>query len=292
MRGVDELVPAAFMLGAAVILSDLAQHPPPRVPEDQPRTDVLIDAEQVQLAPKLAVVALPGLFLLPQVLLELLGRLPGRAVDALQHRLLLIAAPVGAGDAQQLHAGGVDLPGALDVRPAAQVGEGAVAEDRDLRLLINHRPVLVLSPGFQSGDQLELVRLVGEHAAGVVARECLALKGMVLVDDLAHTRLERLQVLRGQRARELEVVVEAVVDRRTDGDARLAREHLHHGLGHHVRRRMADAVQLGALVVFLRHGHRVLLAHKHKAPTDWGGSSCSHGSTQIGPRAGTISDSR
>ena len=37
-----------------------------------------------------------------QVLVELLLGLPGRAVDALQHRVVLVAAPVRAGDAQEL----------------------------------------------------------------------------------------------------------------------------------------------------------------------------------------------
>ena len=70
-------------------------------------------------------VALAGLFQLFEVLVQLLLRGPGRAIDALEHRALLVAAPVGAGDAQQLDR--ADLARVVNVRPAAEIEERAVA---------------------------------------------------------------------------------------------------------------------------------------------------------------------
>ena len=54
--------------------------------------------EEVHLAAELAVVALLGFLELMQVGVELVLGRPGGAVDALQLRLVGIAAPVGAGD--------------------------------------------------------------------------------------------------------------------------------------------------------------------------------------------------
>ena len=65
-----------------------------------------------------------------EVLVERLLRREGGAVDALEHRVALVAAPVRAGDLEQLHR--ADLPGVLHVRAAAEVDEVAVAEERDL----------------------------------------------------------------------------------------------------------------------------------------------------------------
>ena len=56
-----------------------------------------------------------------EVLGELLLGREGGPVDALQHRVRLVAAPVGARGVGQLE--GADLVGALYVRAAAQVGE-------------------------------------------------------------------------------------------------------------------------------------------------------------------------
>ena len=83
------------------------------------------------------------------------ARCPGRAVDALEHRTLLVAPPVGAGDGEQLERLGIDLRGVRHVGPAAQVGEAVVRVRGDLFV---RRKVV---------DQLELVGLVGKAPAGL-----------------------------------------------------------------------------------------------------------------------------
>ena len=64
---------------------------------------------------------------------------------------------------------------------------------------------------------------------------------LVGVDDLAHPGVDALEVVVGERAAvgQLEVVVEAVLDRRADAE-RGAGEQVEHGLGQHVGGRVAD----------------------------------------------------
>ena len=153
-------------------------------------------------------------------------RLPGGAVDALQLLVLLVAAPVRRGRAHQLERR--DPLGGRQVRPAAEVlpRQRAVAPevvvDGELGAadLGRRRPRLRRSAlGALEADQLELVRLgreLGSRASSSVTgrrREPLA-----LLDDLAHPRLDLLEVLGVERLLDVEVVVEAVGDRRADAE--------------------------------------------------------------------------
>ena len=143
-----------------------------------------------------------------------------------------VAAPVGAGDAGELER--LDPLGGGRVRAAAEVGERAVAVERDrLHALVAHQVL----------DQLDLVGL----ALGLEALErlghghVLALERLVGLDVLAHLLLDALEVGVGDlhALGELEVVVEAVLDRRADRDLH-ARVELHHRGGEHVRGVVAD----------------------------------------------------
>src|SRR5207244_6053480 len=69
----------------------------------------------------------------PQMLVELLLREPRGAVDALEHRVALVAPPVGAGGREQLEV--LHVRGRRHVRPAAEVDEVALPVERDARRL-------------------------------------------------------------------------------------------------------------------------------------------------------------
>ena len=115
---------------AAVVLHQLADDRTLRVPHGETAAELVREAEQVELGRQLAVVALLGFLETVEVLGERGLALPCRAVDALQHRALLVAAPVRAGDLHQLEV--AELARRRDVRPAAQVDElGGVAVDAD-----------------------------------------------------------------------------------------------------------------------------------------------------------------
>src|SRR4029079_8414584 len=83
----------------------------PGMPERHRRADV-VEAEQVQLDAEPAVVALLGLCAPPEERVELLPGSPHRAVDPLEHRPLLVAAPVRRRDRQELER--TDLARRLD----------------------------------------------------------------------------------------------------------------------------------------------------------------------------------
>src|SRR5438445_2117639 len=76
-------------------------------------------------------------------------------------------------------------------------------------------------------DQLELVRLVSKLLACVLVRDDPAGEPLPLLDDLAHPSLDLLEVFRGEWPRYVEVVIEAVGDRRADAELRLREQVLH-----------------------------------------------------------------
>src|SRR5438105_3760402 len=141
-----------------------------------------------------------------EVRLEVVLRIEGSPVDPRELRVLLVAAPVGAGEPGQLER--LDRLRVLEVRAAAEIGEVALRVEGDSAL--------------GRVDELDLVRLVvaGEVALGLFGVDLFALPGaafLQLAPDLLFDSLERLLA---DRLRELEVVVEAVLDRRADRDLR------------------------------------------------------------------------
>ena len=192
------------------------------------RAGNLVEAEEVELLAELAVVATLGLLETHEVGVEFLLREPRRAVDTLQHRAVRVTTPVGAGDLHELER--ADAAGIWHVRAATQVLE---------------RALLVYGDGLALGqllDQLLLVRLALELVERFQAVELAALEREFLGDDLTHPLLDGLEVVGGERAFDIEVVVEAVLDRRPYAELG-HREEVLHGLGHDVGRRVTEYVQ-------------------------------------------------
>ena len=121
VRREHELVAAVLVALPAVVLDQLAHDGALGVPDGEPAAELVREAEQVELGGELAVVALLGLGELVEVGLQRRVGLPRRAVDALQHRALLVAPPVGAGDLLQLEV--AEAAGRRHVRALAQVDE-------------------------------------------------------------------------------------------------------------------------------------------------------------------------
>src|SRR5699024_7692197 len=148
------------------------------------------EAEQVKLRPQATVVALFGFLQHVLVLGELLLGLPCGAVDALQARVVLVAAPIrrrGAGNRKRR-----DVARGRHVRAAAQVVPFDLAGARvdvrvggqlactDLHGLLRVRRDVALIL-----DQLELVWLGRVFGAGLIVRAIgLALKALAGLDDL------------------------------------------------------------------------------------------------------------
>jgi hypothetical protein len=158
-----------------------------------------------------------------EVGVEVLLRVERGAVDARQLRLRRVAAPVRAREPGQLQ--GLDRTGVLQVRPTAEVGEVPLRVQRDRAL--------------GAVDELDLVGLVLllEPRPGVVARDLLPRPFAAFLELPLDLLLDPLEVVLLDRVREVEVVVEAVVDRRADRDLD-ARVQAAHGLGEQVRGRV------------------------------------------------------
>ena len=238
VRRVDLLIARAPLALAHVGDERLKQRPPLRMPEHAART-LLLEMEEVHLATQTAMIPLLGLLEHGEVGLQFLGRRPDRAVDALEHFLVRVSTPVGAGDPGQLE-GRAELAGRREVRPEAEIDEIALAIDADHLVL---REIL---------DDLGLVELArfAEELDRLVALPDFAPNVLVACDDLAHACLDGLEIARSEGLRACKVIVEAVFDRRADGDLRIGIELLH-GFGHDVSCIMTE--QLEAVGVLVRH---------------------------------------
>ena len=153
------------------------------------------------------------------------------SVDPLEHLVAGVAAPVRARDAHQLErlaelAGGGEVGAAAEIDPLALAVQGDRLVARDAR------------------DDLRLVFLapVAEEPDRFVAIPLLARDRLVAIHDLAHPGLDPLEILRGEGLLAREVVVETVLDRRSDGDLRLRVELLHR-FGKNVGRIVAQQLQ-------------------------------------------------
>src|SRR5215469_3534641 len=199
-------------------------------------------------------VALLGFLQELKVGVLLVTRWPGGAVYALQLRVALAASPVGAAGAHQLERR--DVPRRRQVRPAAEVlpaqlaaGSVEVVVDRQLGAAdldgltgITWHPVTRWPRAAFKADELELVRLVRQLAAPIVVGDDPAAEQLALLDDLPHLLLDLLQVVRSECRRHIEVVVEAVLNRRPDPELRLRKDALHR-LRHDMRSRVAQDVE-------------------------------------------------
>ena len=88
-------------------------------------------------------------------------------------------------------------------------------------------------------DEFELVRLVSQLCARLLVGDLAAGEALTLLHDLPHPLLDALQIVGMERLRDVEVVVEPVVDRRPDAELRLG-EQILHGLGQNVGRRVTQ----------------------------------------------------
>ena len=235
LRPLHFLVAVLAIDAAHVLLDLLPQRPALGVPEHSAGR-VLVDVEQVELTAELAVVTLLGLFQHVQVGVLVFPLGPGRAVDALEHLVVVVATPVGTGHLHQLE--DLELARGRHVRATAEVDEIALAVQANLLVFRN------------GGDDLGLVLLAHalEQLDGVVAAQHFPRDLLVFLGEFAHLLFNGNKVIGREGALVGEVVVKAVLDDRTDGDLRV-RIQLLDGVGQQVRRRVTDHVDaVGVLV--------------------------------------------
>ena len=255
--GPDVLETLLDVAQADVVLHLTLDDPTLGVEHGQARAELVGKAEQVLLRADPPVVALLGLGEAFEVGLEVVLGRPCGAVDTLQLRVLLAAAPVGATAAHQLE-GVAEHLGGRHVGATAQVAPGPAAITLEVvvdgELGTAHLDVGALG-GLAGGatlepDQLDLVGLVGQLDRGILVVDLPANEGLALVDDALHDLLEGLEVLGGERVVDVEVVVEAVTDGRADAQAGLG-VGLLDGLGEDVRCAVPQHIE----AVLLLRGH-------------------------------------
>ena len=230
VRRVDLDVAGPGLALAHVVDEGLEQRPALGVPEDGARR-LLLEMKQVHLAAELSVIALLGFFKLVKMRVEFGLIAPRGAIDALQHGIAVVAAPVGACDLQQLE-GGAEHARRGQVRAAAEVVELSLAIDTQrlaCRQSGNDFTLVPFAPGFEVADR-------------VVALPHFTLDHFVPRDDLLHAFLDLHEVLRRERGFTLEVVVEPVLDRGADRDLGLGIKFLD-GLGQDMRRVMPQQLK-------------------------------------------------
>ena len=229
---------AVVPVDATHVLFDLLpQRPALRMPEHHAR-GFLLKMEEIELRAQPPVVALVRLLDHAQVrvLLLLLG--PGGPVDPLQHLVLGISAPVGAGDLRQLEY--PELARGRNVRATAQIDEIPFPIQRDLFVRGNRR------------DDLRLVALADglEILNRLVSRPDLAPHREILFRQFRHAAFDGVKIVWSKRPLERKIVVEAVFYHRPDGHLRFGKQVLH-GVGEQVRSGVPQ--DLDALLVAFGH---------------------------------------
>ncbi len=243
MRRVDELVAAAETLVAHPVFHHFADDAALGVPEDKARAGEVLNAEEIELLAQHAMVAARRFFEAREVLVEFFFREEGRAVDALELRILFVAQPVGAREV--CHLEGLDAAGGGDVRAAAEVDELAVAIEAHL-----------FAGRGELRDEVGLheVAIPRKFFEGLLARLVLTDERLVAGDDLGHFFLDGVEILRREGFFPVKVVEETRIGGGAVAELGL-REELEDGRGEDVCGRVADHFE----------SFRIVLLHKFKA---------------------------
>ena len=217
-----------------------------------------MEDEKPELLAELAVIAGLRRFEALEVLVEILLRQEHGAVNALQHRIPLVAFPVGAGRMRKLE--DAEPPRGRDVRAAAKVDEVLLLVAREAAL-------------GNARDDLDLQRVVlrREDRDGLGLRHLPADDDVVLDHDLLHLGLDLLEVLGREGTARIEIVVEAVLDRGADPDLDAREEALDR-----VRAEMRRRVPIELERVRMLRRHDLEPARRHE-----GAGNVEHGAVQL-----------
>ena len=216
--------------------------------------------KEAQLLPQPAVVPLPGLLQLGQVLVQLLLLGEGDAVNPLEGLAAGVAPPVGGVAGGELDGVALYPAGGVQVGARAQVGEVALLIEGDDRVL------------GQVVDKLHLVglALLLHELEGLGPGQLKALQLQLLLADLAHLGLQLGELILGEGLGGVEVVVKAVFNCGADGQLHLGVEPLH-GLGQDVAGGVPVGLAVlrvfkGKLVVFFTHDDNSFHGHGSPCP--------------------------
>ncbi len=95
MWGVNQVVAILHMLFIPELFNLVTHHTAVGMPEDESLPNFVVGGVKVKFLANLAMVAFAGFFKAPEVILEGVFAFPCRAINALKHGAIFIAAPVG-----------------------------------------------------------------------------------------------------------------------------------------------------------------------------------------------------
>jgi hypothetical protein len=101
VRRVDNIVAALEKFGAKPVFDNGANQAALGVPEDESRSSLVFYAEEIELRPKLAVIAALRFFEPMQIFVEFFLREKTRCINTLQLWIAFVALPVRASHAHQ-----------------------------------------------------------------------------------------------------------------------------------------------------------------------------------------------
>ena len=175
-------------------------------------------------------VALFGFLHFGEIFFKLRFLFERRTVNAGEHLVLFVPAPVSARHAGQLER--LDLARGRQMRPAAEIDEIALLVKGNFRVL------------GQIVDKFLFIRFaeIIHHFKGVLAAQRKALDGQIALDDLVHFRFDLAEIVLADGRFEIYVVIKTVFDDGPDGEL-AGRVNGFDRLRQHVRRGMAEHVQ-------------------------------------------------
>ena len=188
------------------------------------------NSKQIQFLAQLTMVTFSSFFQHMQISIKLFLAGECSTINALQHFVLFVTAPVSTCNTLQFKC--FYSAGRRAVRTGTEVGEitlGIGADDCILRQVIN---------------QLNLIFFIfrSKHCQSFTARQFCTLQRNILFNNFCHFLFDSLQILRSKGMLAVQIIVEAVGNSRTDSKFNI-REQMLNSLSHNVCSSMTDCMQ-------------------------------------------------
>ena len=196
--------------------------------EERHARAVIAEHEKIKLTAKFPVVTLLRFLQHRKVRVQLVFLIKSGRVDPGQHLVLFGTAPVGTGNVQKLKGLAYAL-GAHEMRAGAEVGKIALLIEADrfaFRQVFDEFHLVGFFLFLHQGDRFR-------------ARQFKTLDGPVFLDDLLHFLFDLRKVVLGDGRFKIDIIIEAVRDRRADGKLRRGIQPLD-GLGHDMGSAVAE----------------------------------------------------
>ena len=209
LRGLHLIITIGLKAAADILLQCLPDNVALFVPEHR-TLRLFLQMKEIHLAADFSVVALFGFLDHGQIGFELFVIGPASAVNALQHLVIAVAAPIGTGKFGQLERL-AQLAGRGQMRPTAQIFPVALAVDGNWLIARN----IGNDFGFVNFANLaEMGNRFGPIPHFTDNR-------LIALDNVAHALFDGFQIVQTERGFTGKIVKEAVFNHRPDGHLRV-----------------------------------------------------------------------